>query len=89
MQHFEISDTLWPLLSDFFPKYGLAIRGGRPRLNVKRIFEGILFIKGHNLPWRAMPKLYGSKTAINDYYREWSKMGVFHNIKASGLLDHP
>lgn len=89
MKHVEISDELWTRLSTLLPKYKLSTNGGRPRLDIKKVFEGIIFVKVNKLPWKAMPEVFGSKTAINDYYRNWAKDGIFHALKELGFLLHP
>lgn len=89
MKHFAISDELWTRLAHYLPNYELSIKGGRPRLNQKKVFEGILYVKGNRTPWRDIPQEYGSKTALNDYYHEWKKAGVFKTWKQKQLLTTP
>lgn len=89
MKHFAISDELWTRLSSYLPNYEPSTKGGRPRLNLKKVFEGILFIKGNRIPWRDIPKEYGSKTAINDYYGSWKQADVFKIWHQAGLLSSP
>lgn len=89
MKHFSISDELWTRLALHLPPYKPSNKGGRPRLKLKQVFEGILYVRGNKIPWRGTPKEYGSKTALNDYYREWKKADVFHTWKNEGLLSTP
>ncbi|PIP91031.1 MAG: hypothetical protein COW79_04475 [Bdellovibrionales bacterium CG22_combo_CG10-13_8_21_14_all_38_13] len=89
MKHYSISDELWTRLAHFLPNYQLSTKGGRPRLNLKKVFEGILYVKSNRVTWREIPEEYGSKTAINDYYSEWKKTGVFKTWKQEQLLVTP
>ena len=53
MKHYSISDELWTRLAHFLPNYQLSTKGGRPRLNLKKVFEGILYVKGNRQPgWK-------------------------------------
>ena len=84
----HLPDELWERIAPFLPQYQKSSLGGRPRLDPRKIFEGILFIKSNKLPWEALPEeIFGSKTALNDYYREWTKAGVFHALNKDGILD--
>ncbi len=89
MENIEISDELWTRISSVLPKYIRRVNGGRPRLELKKVFKGIIYIKINKLPWKAVPEIFGSKTAINDYYRHWAKCGAFHSLKDSGIFNHP
>ena len=89
MKFFELSRELWDQIAPHLPKNEITSKGGRPRLDFKKVFEGISFIKINNLPWSGMPEFYGSKTAINDYYRYWANRGVFHALRDSKILLQP
>ncbi|MCY4644083.1 MAG: transposase [Bacteriovoracales bacterium] len=90
MHKIELSLELWEGIRPHLPPSRPHLKGGRPRLNPKAVFEGILTIKANKLPWRAADrKAFGSKTALNDYYRSWAKRGVFHALREQGLFSHP
>jgi len=89
MKIYQLSDESWTRLATVLPKYQPSPKGGRPRLDLKKVFEGILFIKGNRLTWRELPQEYGSKTALNDYYRFWAKEGVFQILQELNLLSLP
>ena len=89
MKTYLLSDESWTRLASLLPKYQPSPKGGRPRLNLKKVFEGILFIKGNKLTWRELPQEYGSKTALNDYYRLWAKEGIFQKWHELGLTSYP
>lgn len=80
MKTFQLSDESWTRLVSILPEYKTSSKGGRPRLDLRKVFEGILFIKGNQLTWRELPQVYGAKTTLNDYYRQWKEDGVFLRI---------
>ena len=75
------SDEQWAEVCPLLPMYKSSPKGGRPRLEKRKIFEGILYVFKNKIPWKGVPKVYGSGTALKEYFREWSKKGVFHQIK--------
>ena len=80
------SNEEWREIYPLLPKYPRSSKGGRPRLNQKLILEGILYVFEHKIPWKSAPKLFGSGTSLNDYFREWAKDGVFHRLKNHNFL---
>lgn len=86
MKIFQLSDESWTRLASILPEYKPSSKGGRPRLDPRKVFEGVLFIKGNQLTWRELPQEYGAKTTINDYYRHWQKYGVFQKIHQERLF---
>lgn len=86
MKHFYLSDELWTRLVPHLPEYKQSTKGGRPRLDLRKVFEGILFIKGNRLQWRETPEEYGAKTTLNDYFRQWKKHGVFKRISQEKIF---
>lgn len=80
MQKIVLPDELWTRLVPYLPEYKPSSKGGRPRLDLRQVFEGILFIKANRLQWRETPKEYGAKTTLNDYFRQWKEHGVFQKI---------
>ena len=76
-----LSDDQWATLSSLLPTYKASPKGGRPRLNKRKVLEGIVYVFQNRTAWKAVPKKYGSGTALNDYFRGWAKSGVFHKLK--------
>ena len=75
------SDKQWAEIAPLLPTYKLSPSGGRPRLSKRKVFEGILYVFKHRIAWKKVPKVYGSGTALNDYFREWVQRGVFHRLQ--------
>ena len=76
-----ISDKQWADVCPLLPIYKQSPKGGRPRLDRRKILEGIMYVSKNKIPWKEVPKVYGSGTALNDYFREWAREGVFHKIR--------
>ena len=90
MEPFVLSGKVWEVIMSHIPVKAASKFGGRPPLDSRKVFTGIVFIKTNKLTWRSTDKkAYGSKTTLNDYYRNWAQRGVFHALKESKVLGHP
>jgi len=73
-----VSDSVWNVIKNLLPQKKSSV--GRPRLDQKKVFEGIIFIIDSGAQWRRMPKEYGSKSAIHRTFQEWKKAKIFKKI---------
>ena len=75
---FLLSEKQMFRLSPFFP-----LAHGVPRVDDRRVINGVVYVIRHGLQWRDAPKEYGPhKTPYNRFIR-WSRMGVFDRIFVS------
>lgn len=84
----EIADALWERIDLFLPVYKPSPKGGRPRLPLRNVVEGILYVLATGGQWKAMPKEFGSGSAIHAYYQEWVELGVFQELWEFALLEY-
>jgi transposase len=84
----EIPDWLWERMDLFLPIYKPSRKGGRPRLPMRKVVEGILYVLSTGCQWKAMPKQFGSGSAIHAYYQEWVKRGVFQQLWEFALTEY-
>ncbi|HEX4129349.1 MAG TPA: transposase, partial [Pirellulales bacterium] len=59
----EIPEALWERIDLFLPMYQPSPKGGRPRLPMRKVVGGILYVLATRCPWRAMPREFGSGSA--------------------------
>ena len=76
----RISDALWERIDQVLPTYQRSRKGGRPRLPMRKVVGGILYVLSTGCQWKAMPEQYGSGSAIHAYFQEWVKLGVFRKL---------
>src|SRR5829696_1542763 len=64
-------------------------KGGRPRINVRAVLAGILFVLKTGIPWEMLPKEmgYGPGMICWRRLREWQATGVWERFHRT-LLDH-
>jgi transposase len=51
-------------------------RGGRPRIEARRCFEGILWILWTGAQWSELPRRYGSPSTCWRRLKDWGETGV-------------
>jgi transposase len=84
----EIPDALWERIDLFLPMYQPSPKGGRPRLPMRNVVGGILYVLATGCQWKAMPKQFGSGSAIHDYFQEWVESGVFQELWEFALTEY-
>jgi transposase len=57
-KRWKLTDEQWAKIERLLPKHKPSRRGGRPRIDDRRVFEGILWILRTGAPWEDVPKQY-------------------------------
>lgn len=76
----EIPDVAWEKIEKILPKYSKSQRGGRPRPEMRKIMNGILYVLRTGCQWKMLPSEYGSSSTCHRYFQEWEKSGVFRKL---------
>ena len=84
----QIPDSLWKRLEPLLPNYKTSCKGGRPRLSLRKVMTGILYVLRTGCQWKAMPGEFGSGSAIHAYFQEWVQRGVFHKLWREALEEY-
>ncbi len=84
----QISDALWQRIDLILPVYKTSRRGGRPRLPMRDVAGGILYVLATGCQWKAMPEQFGSGSAIHAYFQEWVALGVFAKLWELALTEY-
>ena len=85
---FEVPDALWRRIEPLLPKYPVSCGGGRPRLPLRKVVAGILYVLRTGSQWKAMPREFGSGSAIHDYFQQWTDSGVFAKLWRVALQEY-
>jgi transposase len=83
-----IPDALWERIDLVIPIYKASRKGGRPRLPMRNVVTGILYVLATGSQWKAMPKQFGSGSAIHAYFQEWVEAGVFQELWELALSEY-
>ena len=69
----ELTDEQWRVVEPLLPPSGA---NGRPRVDARRVINGMLFKAKTGVSWRDLPERYGPwKTVYNRFWR-WSRNGT-------------
>jgi transposase len=65
----DLTDEEWAFVEPLIPP---AKRGGNKRsVDIRDIVNGILYVLSTGCQWRAIPKDFGKKSTIYDYFQRW------------------
>jgi transposase len=84
----QISEVFWKRIDLVIPVYKASCKGGRPRLPMRNVVDGILYVLATGCQWKAMPKQFGSGSAIHAYFQEWVEGGVFEELWQLALAEY-
>lgn len=76
----RIPDGLWKRIEGFLPKYRKSRRGGRPRLDLRKVMDGIFYVLRTGCQWKAAPREFGSGSSLHRYFQEFVGRGVFRKL---------
>ena len=84
---FRIPDELWERVQLFLPKFPRQ-KTGRPRLDPRRVVDGIFYILRTGCQWKAVPSEFGSGSTLHDYFQEFVERGFFRDLWEAGLFEY-
>ena len=76
MARFDLTDYEWSVLAPLLPN---KVRGV-PRVDDRRVLNGIFYILRTGSPWRDLPGRYGPYTTVYNRYNRWAKQGVWLRV---------
>jgi transposase len=54
----------------------------------RRVFSAIVYVLRTGCQWKALPKEFGSASAIHQYFQQWHRAGFFVALWRSGLAEY-
>lgn len=88
-ESWRIPDAVWERMKPLLPSYEEPGReGGRPRVDTRRVMDGIFFVLRTGCQWKAVPKSVGTGSTLHRYFQEWVTSGVFRRLWEGGLLEY-
>ena len=70
----EVTEEEWKIIEKTLPA---AKRTGRPQINLRAAFNGLLWLLKSGAPWRLLPAKYGKWNSVYRKFRQWTSAGVF------------
>ena len=96
-QSWEVSDDLWEHVQPLVPKaplrrarkrYQRRPGGGRKPMEDRQIFAGIVYVLRTGCQWKALPKSFGSASAVHKHFQRWRGEGFFLALWRAGLAEY-
>jgi putative transposase len=76
----EVPDPLWeralPILQEFWP----SKRTGRHHADWRHALNGIIFRMRSGCQWDQLPRKFGPKSTVHDWFQRWCAGGIMQRI---------
>lgn len=76
MSRYDLTEFEWRVISPLLPNKPRGV----PRVDDRRVLNGIFWTLRSGSPWRDLPERYGPHTTCYNRFRRWAKAGVWDRI---------
>ena len=76
---FDLNDKEWAIVEPLLPT---DVRG-KPRVDDRRVVNGIFYVLRTHCPWRDLPERYGPRMTVYNRFNRWAKRGVWAPVFAA------
>ncbi len=73
---YELTDYEWTAIKPFLPNKPRGV----PRVNDRRVLNGIFWVLRSGAPWRDLPETFGPYTTCYNRFVRWGRAGVWDQI---------
>ena len=73
---YELTDYVWATIKSFLSNKPR----GMPRVNDRRVLNGIFWVLRSGAPWRDLPDCYGPYTTCYNRFVRWHRAGVWDTL---------
>lgn len=73
MARFDLTDEEWAIIQPLLPNKPRGV----PRVDDRRVLDGVFYVLRTGAPWRDLPERYGPHTTIYNRFNRWAKAGVW------------
>jgi transposase len=74
----EIDDTLWSSVENYLPPQKPPT--GRPRANLRKLMNGIIYVLTTGCTWEDVPRVYGTKSTVHRLHLYLSEHRIYQEI---------
>jgi hypothetical protein len=76
---YELADYEWIVIKPMLPNKPRGI----PRVNDRRVLNGIFWVLRSGAPWRDLPEMFGPYTTCYNRFVRWRRAGVWGGFLAA------
>ena len=96
IKSWTVSDVLWSKIEPLIPartrpedrKYQRKPGAGRKPMAAREVFSAIVYVLRTGCQWKALPREYGSASAVHAHFQRWHEAGFFQKLWQSGLAEY-
>jgi transposase len=81
---YELTDYEWAAIKPFLPNKPRGV----PRVNDRRVLNGIFWVLRSGAPWRDLPESFGPYTTCYNRFIRWRRAGVWGGIMKALAATH-
>ena len=81
---YELTDYEWAAIKPFLPNKPRGV----PRVNDRRVLNGIFWVLRSGAPWRDLPESFGPCTTCYNRFIRWRRAGVWSGIMNALAATH-
>jgi len=81
MARYDMSEVEWRYIQPALPT---KVRG-KPRVDDRRVINGIFYVLRSGCAWRDLPQRYGPYTTVYNRFNRWAKAGVWDRIMDAAI----
>ncbi len=83
MSRYDLTDFEWRVIEPLLPNKPRGV----PRVDDRRVLNGIFWVLRSGAPWRDLPERYGPRTTCYNRFVRWRKAGVWDRMMDS-IIKH-
>ena len=76
MSRYALADFEWRVIEPLLPNKTRGV----PRVDDRRVLNGIFWVLRSGAPWRDLPERYGPRTTCYNRFVRWRRPGVWHRL---------
>src|SRR5712691_11262536 len=80
IMRYELTDFEWAAIKPFLPNKPRGV----PRVNDRRVLNGIFWVLRSGAPWRDLPLSFGPRTTCYNRFVRWRRAGVWALARQRG-----
>ena len=84
MSRYDLTDSEWRVIEPLLPNKPRGV----PRVDDRRVLNGIFWVLRSGAPWRDLPERYGPRTTCYNRFVRWRRAGVWGRIMDALAIAH-
>jgi len=84
MGRYDLTDFEWRAIAPHLPNKPRGV----PRVDDRRVLNGIFWVLRSGSPWADLPERYGPPTTIYNRFNRWRKAGVWDRLMDAIVAAH-